>query len=140
MFPEPHHNFPQRSLWRPHQRTSCTVGESSKQRHNRNFEDWFEFGILDFLFFNFCLISLFRVRHYHPEVLTKVRASASDVVDVELSHELAERWLRDFHLNDVIQIESITEAEDIVETWIREFRLSVVLPIYIWCVCTLNTP
>jgi len=47
---------------------------------------------------------------------------ASEVVDVELSHELAEQWLKDFHLNDVIKVESLSEAEQIVEQWIREFR------------------
>ena len=62
-----------------------------------------------------------RVRRYHPEVLHKVRAS--DVVDVELSHDLAEKWLRDFQLEDVITVSSISEAENIVEKWIREFRL-----------------
>jgi len=64
--------------------------------------------------------SCIRIRRYHPEVLLKVRAS--EVVDVELSHELAEEWLKDFHLNDVIKVESLSEAENIVEQWIREFR------------------
>ena len=47
---------------------------------------------------------------------------ASEVVDVELSHELAEEWMKDFHLNDVIKVGSLSEAENIVEKWIREFR------------------
>ena len=61
------------------------------------------------------------MRRYHPEVALSVRAS--EIVDVELPHELAEEWLKDFHLNDVIKLESQEEAESIVREWIREFRL-----------------
>lgn len=93
---------PSQYFWRPHQRFSQERQEPDhRQFQNRNFAEW--------------------IRRYHPEVLLKVRAS--EVVDVELSHELAEEWLKDFHLNDVIKVESLSEAENIVEQWIREFRL-----------------
>eukprot|EP00116_Pleurobrachia_bachei_P003066 sb/3463328/ len=62
------------------------------------------------------------VRRFHPEVLQKVRAS--EVVDVELSHDLAEEWLRDFNLENVISVSSLSEAEGIVSAWIREFQQS----------------
>ena len=55
-------------------------------------------------------------------MLQKVRAS--EVVDVELSHDLAEEWLRDFNLESVIGVSSLSEAEGIVESWIREIRES----------------
>ncbi|KAL5255296.1 hypothetical protein ACHWQZ_G014637 [Mnemiopsis leidyi] len=93
---------PSQYFWRPHQRY-LQERQLSDQRHaqNRNFSAW--------------------VQRFHPEILLKVKAS--EVVDVELSHELAEQWLKDFHLNDVIKVESLSEAEQIVEQWIREFRL-----------------
>lgn len=54
-------------------------------------------------------------------MLLSVRGS--EIVDVELSHGLAEEWLREFRLDDVIEIQNLEEAEKIVEKWIKEFRM-----------------
>eukprot|EP00116_Pleurobrachia_bachei_P005813 sb/3466075/ len=56
--------------------------------------------------------------------LRSPKSESIEVVDVELSHDLAEEWLRDFNLENVISVSSLSEAEGIVSAWIREFQQS----------------
>jgi len=78
---------------------------SKTQLYNKAFESW--------------------VARYYPEVTHQPRQenTSKEQTEAKLSKELAEEWLKDFDLNEVLNVKSLSEAEQLIEQWIAEFTL-----------------
>lgn len=67
------------------------------------------------------------VSRYYPELTyqqrDEVTVNKEDEPRAKLSKELADQWLKDFDLNQVLDVGSLSEAEEVIEQWIAEFTL-----------------